>query len=90
LLKQPQYSPLPISLITISLFCVNSGFLDDVEVRNVLPFEAGMHAYIRAHNPDLIKRIEESKRLEQEDQGILAAAIEEYKRGSGFVIAADD
>ena len=90
LLKQPQYSPLPISLMTISLYAVNSGFLDDVEVRNVLPFETGLHAYMRTNHSDLIRRIEDSKRLEQEDQGILSAAIQEYKEGSGFVIAAAD
>jgi F-type H+-transporting ATPase subunit alpha len=90
LLKQPQYSPLPISLMTISLFTVNSGFLDDIEVKNVLPFEAGLHAYMRTHHPDMLQKIEDSKRLEKEDQNDLAAAIAEYKQGSGFVTAVEE
>ena len=40
LLKQPQYSPLPISLMAASLFAVNKGFMDDVDVKKVLAFEA--------------------------------------------------
>jgi F-type H+-transporting ATPase subunit alpha len=40
LLKQNQYSPLPISLMAASLFAVNKGFMDDIDVKKVLPFEA--------------------------------------------------
>src|SRR3954449_8789119 len=39
LLKQPQYAPLSISMMAASLFAVNKGFLDDVEIKRVLPFE---------------------------------------------------
>ncbi|WP_368737100.1 hypothetical protein, partial [Klebsiella pneumoniae] len=44
LLKQPQYRPLPVSLMGASLFAVNKGFMDDVEVKQILPFESGLHA----------------------------------------------
>ena len=43
LLKQPQYSPLPIWLMAASLFAVNKGFIDDVDVKKVLAFESGLH-----------------------------------------------
>jgi F-type H+-transporting ATPase subunit alpha len=39
LLKQAQYSPLPISLMGATLFAVNKGFMDDVDVKKVLSFE---------------------------------------------------
>src|SRR6187455_2107932 len=45
LLKQPQYSPLPISLMAASLFAVNKGFMDNVDVKKVLAFEAGLHTH---------------------------------------------
>src|SRR5436189_2787860 len=47
LLKQPQYSPLPISLMAASLWSVNKGFMDSLEVKQVLPFEAGLHGYMK-------------------------------------------
>ncbi|MCL1886788.1 MAG: F0F1 ATP synthase subunit alpha [Betaproteobacteria bacterium] len=89
LLKQPQYSPLPISLMAISLFTVNSGFLDDIEVKNVLPFETGLHAYMRTNRAELLKKIEDNKRIEKEDENIIAAAIADYKQGSGFAPAVE-
>jgi F-type H+-transporting ATPase subunit alpha len=44
LLKQAQYSPLPVSLMgLLTLFTVNKGFMDDLEVKKVLAFEHGLH-----------------------------------------------
>jgi F-type H+-transporting ATPase subunit alpha len=37
LLKQAQYSPLSTALMAASLFAVNKGFMDDIEVKQVLP-----------------------------------------------------
>src|SRR6187455_806187 len=45
LLKQQQYSPLSISLMGASLFAVNKGFMDNVDVKKVLAFEAGLHTH---------------------------------------------
>jgi len=39
LLKQPQYAPLKTWEMALALFAINNGYLDDVEVSNVLPFE---------------------------------------------------
>ena len=44
LLKQAQYSPLPISLMGATLFAVNKGFIDDIDVKKVLAFEHGLHS----------------------------------------------
>ncbi|HEY8050273.1 MAG TPA: F0F1 ATP synthase subunit alpha, partial [Ramlibacter sp.] len=60
LLKQPQYSPLPISLMGASLFAVNKGYLDDVEIKQVLPFEHGLHQYLRDKHATLLGTIEKN------------------------------
>src|SRR5690606_31528713 len=39
LLKQPQYQPLQVWELGVSLFAVNNGYLDDIDVEQVLPFE---------------------------------------------------
>src|SRR5512136_962166 len=41
ILKQPQYLPLPISLMAATLFAVNKGFMDDVDIPKILGFESG-------------------------------------------------
>src|SRR5881296_2828155 len=61
LLKQPQYSPLPISLMAASLFAVNKGFMDDVDVKKILAFESGLHTHLKTSHAALIAKIEDSK-----------------------------
>src|SRR5438067_9116645 len=60
LLKQQQYSPLPISLMGASLFAVNRGFLDDIDVKKVLAFEHGLHQYLRDKHAPLLATIEKN------------------------------
>ncbi|RJX33520.1 MAG: F0F1 ATP synthase subunit alpha [Oxalobacter sp.] len=84
LLKQNQYAPLPVSLMSVSLFAVNANFLDDVDVKNVLPFEAALHAYMKASHSALLEKIETSKRIEKEDTNALADAIADFKKTSSW------
>ena len=60
LLKQAQYSPLPISLMAASLFAVNKGYFDDLDVKKVLAFEHGLHQYLRDKHAPLLATIEKN------------------------------
>ena len=84
LLKQSQYSPLPISLMSVSLFAVNAGYLDDVEVRKVLPFETALHGYMKTTHSALLQKIEDSKQIEKGDEGVLADAIADFKKTGSY------
>jgi F-type H+-transporting ATPase subunit alpha len=84
LLKQPQYSPLPISLMAVSLFAVNKGYFDDVNVKNVLPFESGLHNFMKTSHGALLQKIEASKALDKDGEAALAAAIADYKKSVSF------
>src|SRR5512142_1348223 len=61
LLKQPQYSPLPISLMGASLFAVNKGYFDDLDVKKVLPFEHGLHQFLKDKHAALLDKLETQK-----------------------------
>ena len=82
ILKQLQYQPLPISLMGASLFAVNKGYVDDIEVKKVLAFEAGMHAYLKDKHAALLQRLEMNKAFDKEgkDEAELAAAIVSFKK----------
>ena len=80
LLKQAQYSPLPVSLMAATLFAVNKGYLDDVDVKRVLAFESGLHNFLKTSNADLLKKIEDSKQLDKDGEATMAAAIESFKK----------
>jgi F-type H+-transporting ATPase subunit alpha len=60
LLKQLQYSPLPISLMGVTLFAVNQGFMDDVDVKKVLAFESGLHSYLKDKHASMLAAIEKN------------------------------
>lgn len=80
LLKQPQYSPLPISLMAVSLFAVNKGFFDDIDVKQVLAFESGLHGYMKTKQAALLSKIEETKALDKDGEAAMMAAIAEFKK----------
>jgi F-type H+-transporting ATPase subunit alpha len=80
LLKQPQYSPLSISMMAASLFAVNKGYFDDLEVKKVLAFEHGLHTWLKDKHGALVNKLEANKALDKESEGELAAAIEAFKK----------
>ena len=80
LLKQPQYSPLPISLMAASLFAVNKGFMDDVDVKKILAFESGLHTHLKTSHAAMLKKIEDSKALDKDAEAELSGAIAAFKK----------
>jgi len=80
LLKQAQYSPLPISLMGASIFAVNKGFLDEVDVKKVLDFEHGLHTHLKTSHAALLKKLDDSKQLDKDSEAELTAAIEAFKK----------
>ena len=84
LLKQPQYSPLPISLMAASLFAVNKGYFDDIDVKKALAAEKAMREYVKGKYGDLVDRIEKTKDLSKEDEAKLHEAIKDFKKNGSF------
>src|SRR5437868_11171198 len=76
LLKQPQYSPLPISLMAASLFAVNKGYFDDIDVKKVLAFEHGLHQFLRDKHAALLSKLETSRAMDKDAEAALVSAIE--------------
>jgi len=80
LLKQAQYSPLPVSLMAASLFAVNKGFMDDLDVKKVLPFEHGLHQFLKTSHAALVDKIEQARALDKDAEAELTAAITSFKK----------
>ena len=80
LLKQPQYAPLKVWEMAVSLYAINNGYLDDVEVSRILPFEKALKDSLKAKNADLIDRIETTKELAKEDEALLKDVIVAFKK----------
>src|SRR5580698_4009155 len=84
LLKQPQYQPLQVWELAVALFAANNGYLDDLEVAQVLPFEKGLRDYLKSKHADLIKRIEDTKELSKDDEALLHTALKDFKKSGAY------
>ncbi|KAI5915266.1 F0F1 ATP synthase subunit alpha [Thauera sp. 2A1] len=80
LMKQQQYAPLSIAEMAITLYAVNNGYFDDVDVSRVLAFEHGLQQYVKTKNAALVSKIMDSKELDADGEKALAAAIAEFKK----------
>ena len=80
LLKQAQYSPLSISLMGATLFAVNKGFMDDVEIKKILPFEHGLHAYLKDKHAALLAKLEADKAMDKDAEAEMTSALGAFKK----------
>ena len=80
LLKQAQYSPLPISLMSASLFAVNKGYLDDIDTKKVLAFEHGLHQFLKSSHAALLAKLEADKAMDKAAEEELAGAVAAFKK----------
>ena len=79
LMKQPQYSPMTVAEMSITLLAVNKGQFDGVEVKKALDVERQMQVFIKQKYASLIEKIEATKELDAEAEQALSKAIEEFK-----------
>ena len=79
LMKQPQYSPLNVAEMGVSLFIAEKGYLDDVEASKVCEFENALLRYMRDTHADLMQRINESGDYNDEIEAELAQCADTFK-----------
>ena len=83
-MKQPQYEPLQVNEMAVTLFTVNKGYYDDVPVEKALAFETALRAYLKSKYTTLMDRLEKTKDLSADDEKELAAAIEDFKKNGAY------
>jgi F-type H+-transporting ATPase subunit alpha len=84
LMKQPQYRPLQVSEMALTLFAVNRGYYDDVPVDKALAFEASLRQFMKGKYAAIMDKIESAKDMSADDEKALAAAIEDFKKTGSF------
>ena len=78
-LKQDQYSPLPMARQIMIIYAGTKGFLDDLAVNRVRKFEAEFYRYMEKNLPSLERRIEEKKVLDDGLAQELDQAVSSFK-----------
>ena len=80
LLKQGRYYPMPVAEQVAAIYAGNEGFLDDLPLEDVVRFRTELLDYIRASKPEIFAAINKEKKLTDEIQADLKAAIGTFKQ----------
>jgi len=81
LLKQPQYSPMPVERQVVSVWAGTSGSLDDVPIGDVDRFEDQFLDYLQRSHAGIYDAIRETGDLSEDTTAALKDAIDEFRRG---------
>jgi len=84
LMKQPQYQPLQVWEMALTLFAVNNGYFDDIEVKKALAAERSLRDYLKSKFPIIVKSMEEKKDLAAPDEKSLHDSIKDWKKNGSF------
>ncbi len=80
LMKQPQYQPMSVAEMALSLFAANEGYIDDVAVADVVDFERSMQAYVKSNHGGLMDEINENCAYNDEVIAGLRSALDDFKK----------
>jgi len=80
LMKQKQYAPLSIAQLALSLYAAERGYLDDLPVAKILPFEAALHTHFENNYGDLVKKINETADWNNDIEAQFKKGVEEFKK----------
>ncbi|MBS1197844.1 MAG: synthase subcomplex alpha subunit [Proteobacteria bacterium] len=79
LMKQAQFAPMSIAEMAVTLFAVDRGYYDDIDVKQALETEKSMIAYLKSNYAALMEKMETSKDLDADSEKALGAAITAFK-----------
>jgi F-type H+-transporting ATPase subunit alpha len=80
LLKQAQYSPMPVEEQVVAIFTGVNGYLDKIPVSYVTKFEQGLLSDIRGRHSDILSRIRDTGQLSDDLLAQLKAAADDYAK----------
>ncbi len=84
LMKQKQYAPLSVAEMALSLYAVNEGFLDDIEVAKVIDYETALHNFARANHGDLLDAINKSGDYDENIAGRLMGVCADFAEKGAY------
>ena len=80
LLKQPQYSPMPIEEQVVSIFAGVNGYLDKIALADVGRFEEGFLNHMRGAGANVLKIIRDEKAVSDDTKEKLVAELDGFAK----------
>jgi F-type H+-transporting ATPase subunit alpha len=80
ILKQVQFEPMPLEKQVMIIYVATHGYLDDVKLELVKPFEVEFHKFMESQYPDVGHLISQTKNLDEATEKKLNEAIKRFKQ----------
>jgi F-type H+/Na+-transporting ATPase subunit alpha len=77
-MKQKQYAPLAVAQMALSIYAVNNGFMDKVELKKVVAFEAALQAFAHTNYQATLDAINAQPKLSKENEAALKKCVEDF------------
>ena len=78
LLKQPQFSPVPVEEQVVAIFAGVKGYLDGIELNDVIRFEAALMDTARSGGADILDAIRAEKELSEDTEAKLTKLLDDF------------
>jgi F-type H+-transporting ATPase subunit alpha len=79
LMKQPQFSPMPVGDMGVILYAANEGYLADVETSKIASFENALLGYMNSEHAAMMQDINKTGKYNDEIAETFKSAIEKFK-----------
>src|SRR5690349_13420937 len=77
-MKQKQYAPMSVAQMAISIYAVNNGYMDKVELKKVVDFEAALQAFAQSNYQSTLDAINATPKLSKENEAAMKKCIEDF------------
>ncbi|MFV1956683.1 MAG: F0F1 ATP synthase subunit alpha [bacterium] len=79
ILKQGQYVPLPVEKQVLTVFAATKGYVDEYPVEAIVKYEEELKHFMDNRHPETMKHLRERKEIDDDLEGRLEAALDEFK-----------
>lgn len=80
LLKQPQYSPVPVENQVMAIYMVSEGYTDDIPVEQMTELESSFYTFMDTYHSAIGRAIRETGNLDESIEEKLKQAVEEFRK----------
>ncbi|MBV9343844.1 MAG: F0F1 ATP synthase subunit alpha [Gammaproteobacteria bacterium] len=77
-MKQKQYAPMSVAEMALSIYAVNNGYMDKVDLKKVVAFESALQAFAHTNHRAMLEAINAQPKLTKENEAAMKRSIEDF------------
>jgi F-type H+-transporting ATPase subunit alpha len=77
-MKQKQYEPMSVAQMALSIYAVNNGYMDKVDLKKIVAFEAALQGFAQTNYREMLEEINRTPKFSKENEAALKKCIEDF------------